>query len=187
LLGILFFVPFPKLISMFWVILIIIVVAIIAQVIYQNNRVASKHKEFISILQPKGYDTENMFAFDDSVVVALNFDSGKLMIIDDSIESSVHKKQRITEIPFSNIRDYEIITDGKIVFKKSTGAAVGRALIGGLLLGGVGAVAGAVTTSSKGSEVIKAAKFKILTNDVKNPSIMVPIFSKNTPKVLRQH
>jgi hypothetical protein len=171
---------------MFWTILIIIVVATIANVIYQNNRKSSNRKAAISILKPQGYDTEDLIEFDDSVVVGLNFEGEKLMIIDDSIESSVNKKQRITEIPFSYIRDYEILTDGQTVFKKSTGSAVGRALVGGFLLGGAGLVAGAVTASSKGKEEIKAATFKIFTNDVKNPSIMIPIFNKRTPKFLRQ-
>jgi hypothetical protein len=172
--------------EMFWIIIIIAIVGGIAQAIYQGNKAAGKRREHTSLLNSQGYDTADMFEFDDSVSVALNFETKMLKVIDDSIDTRVHKRQRITEIAFSNIRDYEIITDGTTVFKKSTGAAVGRALVGGLLLGGVGAVAGAVTTSSKGKEDIKAANFKIFTNDVRNPSIMIPIFNKRTIKLLRK-
>ena len=48
------------------------------------------------------------------------------------------------KIPYADILGVDISENGNSVFQKSTSSAVGRALVGGVLLGGVGAVIGGI-------------------------------------------
>lgn len=64
----------------------------------------------------------------------------------------------------------EIMLDGKTVTKSN---GVGRAVAGGLLFGGVGAVVGAVTSKSKDIHTVKDITLKITLNDPRNPALRV--------------
>lgn len=55
-----------------------------------------------------------------------------------------------------NVSSYEVVDE---TTRKSTGSAIGRGLVGSLLLGPVGLVAGAATAKSKGTHTV-AIEFK---------------------------
>lgn len=75
-----------------------------------------------------------------------------------------------TQYSFSDILQCEIIEDGRTTVKKSTSGTIGRALLGGLLAGGVGAIIGGATSSSKVQEKINRISIRIIVNDPNHPS-----------------
>lgn len=78
-------------------------------------------------------------------------------------------------IPFEQILGVEICENGNSVFKKSTSSAVGRAIVGGVLLGGVGAVIGGVTGKDKEKKTLESYKILIQLVDVKDPSFTIDL------------
>lgn len=77
---------------------------------------------------------------------------------------------RVKTIFFNEIQGIDISEDGTSVFNKSTSSVVGRALVGGLLFGGVGAVVGGVTGKSKEKKTLNSYKVTIQLSDINNPT-----------------
>lgn len=75
-----------------------------------------------------------------------------------------------TPYSFADILQCEIIEDGRTRIKKSTSGTIGRALLGGLVAGGVGAIIGGSTSSSKVQEKINRISVRIIVNDPNHPS-----------------
>ncbi len=74
-------------------------------------------------------------------------------------------------IQYSKIIECEILEDGASVMK----GGIGRAVVGGALAGGVGAVVGASTRKSK--NVVNSLKVRIVTSDINNALRTVDIIS----------
>lgn len=71
-------------------------------------------------------------------------------------------------IRYNEIIGVDISENGHSVFNKSTSSTVGRAIVGGVLLGGVGAVIGGVTGKSKEKKTIDSYKITIQLIDINN-------------------
>jgi hypothetical protein len=76
-------------------------------------------------------------------------------------------------IDYRDILEAEILEDGHTATKTSRTSQAASALIGGVLFGGVGAVVGALTGSSRTKGKIKRVDLKIVVNDVKVPVFML--------------
>lgn len=72
-----------------------------------------------------------------------------------------YNKDNITFLDFSSILDCEIVEDDIV-----TRSGLGRAALGAVVAGGVGAVVGAVTAKEK--KIVKSLRIKLITNDVLN-------------------
>ena len=70
---------------------------------------------------------------------------------------------------FNDIMESEIIVDGFTLVKSSTTSTIGRAVVGGVLTGGVGAIIGGVTGKKSHNELVKYIDLKICINDSSNP------------------
>ena len=68
-------------------------------------------------------------------------------------------------IPFDSIIDCEIVENGAVV----TQSGVGRAVIGGIIAGGTGAIVGAATR--KTNDYLTELSVRIITNDILNPMV----------------
>ena len=77
---------------------------------------------------------------------------------------------RVKTIFFNEIQGIDISEDGTSVFNKSTSSAVGRAVVGGLLFGGVGAIVGGVTGKSKEKKTLNSYKVTIQLSNISNPT-----------------
>lgn len=78
---------------------------------------------------------------------------------------------------YTDILNYELIEDGDIVSK----GGIGRALVGGTLFGGVGAVVGGVT-GRKNNEVCRLLQIKITLNNLNNPVEYITLIQGSFPK-----
>lgn len=66
---------------------------------------------------------------------------------------------------FSDIQEFELLENGNSI----TSGGVGRALAGGILFGGVGAVVGGVTGKKKNITTVTSMQIKITTSNIDNP------------------
>lgn len=64
-----------------------------------------------------------------------------------------------------NINGYEVIENGSAV----TSGGLGRAAVGALAFGGVGAIVGAVTGKKQSTSFVDSMEIKITMNDIENP------------------
>ena len=78
---------------------------------------------------------------------------------------------------FKDLIDYEIIENGSTVSSKG----IGRAIAGGLLFGGVGAIIGGVTAKSKTKNILNGLFLKIVINDFDNPNLMIDLLTVKKP------
>lgn len=76
----------------------------------------------------------------------------------------------------ADINGYEIVENGETV----TSGGLGRAAVGALAFGGVGAIVGAVTGKKKNKTTIDSLKIKINMNDLDLPVLFVNLITTKT-------
>lgn len=79
---------------------------------------------------------------------------------------------------YSDIADFELLEDGESITK----GGLGRALVGGALFGGVGAVVGGVTGHKKNKPICDSLRIKITVNDMNNPAVYINFVETKTKK-----
>lgn len=72
---------------------------------------------------------------------------------------------------FEELIDYEIIENGSSVSSKG----IGKAIAGGLLFGGVGAIVGGVTAKAKTSSILNELKIKVVVDDFDAPNTFIDL------------
>lgn len=85
------------------------------------------------------------------------------------------KKLKAWVYSFDDIIEYELIENGASVTK----GGIGRAVVGGLLFGGVGAVVGGVT-GKKTNTVVNSMQIKITVNNFSSSAVTVDLISTQT-------
>lgn len=106
---------------------------------------------------------------------------GKHLAIDEhkqqwQILDGVTGKIKMSQVrDFSEIVSYELLEDGETLAK----GGLGRALVGGVLFGGVGAVVGGVT-GKKSKNVINSMQIKITVRDMSQPTEYIRLISSKT-------
>lgn len=73
---------------------------------------------------------------------------------------------------FSEIQEYELLENGGTV----SSGGLGRAVVGGVLFGGVGAVVGGVTGKKRGKSTVSSIQIKITTKDIESPVVTIDIY-----------
>lgn len=79
---------------------------------------------------------------------------------------------------FADIVDYELIEDGSSVAK----GGLGRAVVGGAVFGGVGAIVGGVTGKRKSSSVCEVLELKITLCNMNAPTAYIKFIETSTKK-----
>lgn len=77
---------------------------------------------------------------------------------------------------YADILEYELLEDGDTVTK----GGLGRAIVGGALIGGVGAIVGGVTGKRTNKKVVSILSIKITTKDMNKPVVYIDLISKRT-------
>ena len=92
----------------------------------------------------------------------------------------VEKTKRVEVINYSDILQCDIVENG--VTDITTSSGVGRAIVGGIIAGGVGAVVGASTRGSKTREIINKLSLQIILKNSKTPLYTYDILQKPVDK-----
>jgi len=99
-----------------------------------------------------------------------------LIAIDDINEQIAIKESKgnIRKYPYSEIIGCEIIENGETTYRKSS--IIGRAIIGGVIAGGAGAIIGGLSGKLKKDKEIKNLDFKITFKDTNRPNFTIKFF-----------
>ena len=83
-------------------------------------------------------------------------------------------------IPFAKIIGFETYVDNQV--ETRTDGGISRAVVGGLLFGGAGAIVGASTAKQVSSDTVNSYKAVIYIDDLKNPRFEFPLITQKTDK-----
>jgi len=97
----------------------------------------------------------------------------KIYIVSGDMSEKNFKKRK--EYNFSDIIECQILKDNEVVAK----SGVGRAVVGGLIAGGVGAIIGATTRGSENN--ITSLSVRVVLSDISNPMIIFKLIKESTP------
>ncbi|WP_270943101.1 SHOCT domain-containing protein [Romboutsia lituseburensis] len=100
-------------------------------------------------------------------------DKNKQWLIPDGFNG---KKKNPKIYSYKDIIEFELLEDGDTVSK----GGLGRAIAGGVLLGGVGAVVGGVTGKRKTKSVVNSLKIKITLDDINVPNRYIDLIKVKT-------
>ncbi len=82
---------------------------------------------------------------------------------------------------YSDIIEVSYIENGDTMFTKSTGRTVGGAIVGGMLMGGAGAVVGGLSGDIKKKREVKNMDVKILLRSTENTSCVLHFMDSSSP------
>lgn len=140
-------------------ILLLLLSAIIIPIIYaiyfsaKTKTGASKIEE---ILEENNFNTSNKVNYGNKFQVCVDVENKKVAI------GITYPDVNVTFLKFSQIIDCRITENSNLI----SGGGVGRAIVGGALAGGVGAIVGANT--KKSSTMLNNFCIDIITNDINN-------------------
>lgn len=89
--------------------------------------------------------------------------------------NSANRVERPIIVNVDNLSECEVLQNGSTVSK----GALDRALVGGIIGGGAGAIVGANT--AKQVNVLDNVEIKLFTKNIHNPIIRIVVFNKNQP------
>lgn len=72
-------------------------------------------------------------------------------------------------LSYKDLLSTELVVDGNSITKTSTSSSLGRALLGGLVLGGLGAIIGGLSGKTKTADEVNRVDLVLIVNDRKNP------------------
>lgn len=113
------------------------------------------------------------YSFDPTVYFS---DQKQKMIIESLLDSSKHR-----EIKYSEILNCEILVDNATI----QSGGLGRAVVGGIIAGGVGAIVGASTRKS--DNVVNSLKIRIITANVYDALIEIPLIASTVNRTSSEY
>lgn len=116
-------------------------------------------------------DELEQFTATKSIGNAIAFDDENKLIM-------ISPKKHARVYDYNHISSFELLEDGEIV----TSGGLGRALVGGALFGGTGAIVGGVTGNRKNKEKISSLRIKLSLKDINYPVDYVDFLSMNTKR-----
>lgn len=157
------------------VVLVVVIIIIATPILGISSYKDKKKKDnalenYINFINSNGLTSSKKVAFKN--IVRLDIDTNKKLLGTYSYYENTSKI-----IKFNEVLDFEIFENGNSVVSSRTGSAV----VGGLLFGGLGAVAGA-SGSRTISENCSNLKLKIYTNNIQYSVIMLDFLEKGISK-----
>lgn len=150
----------------FWGWVLVIVVAVLGIAIAQAIAVSNKKKAMEEELEslPDFSPTQKIMGNNGDTGLAIDEERKKVVLIKNGPTGVALKP-----ITYRDVLSSEIFVDGETVTKTARGSQLGGALIGGLALGGVGAIIGGLSGKTRSSEKVKRVDLRITVNDTKSP------------------
>jgi hypothetical protein len=121
-----------------------------------------------------------IYTFDELFVS--NYDATFIGICFDQTLIVVGKSETEKTYRFSQIAEVTVLRDGSTISNTNRGSQLAGMAVGGLALGGLGALIGGVSGSTRTSETIKSLKIRIRVDDRDQPLHQVTFFKINGGK-----
>ena len=104
-------------------------------------------------------------------------DENQKMILANRMHIS-YKPEHYTLFSYNQLVDFELLEDGNSI----ASGGLGRAAVGGMLLGGVGAVVGGVTGKKKSKATCTQLRIKLTMRDYPDPAFYIDVITTETKK-----
>lgn len=115
----------------------------------------------------------------------------KIMFIQHNIFAKTKSKYLLNKYDYSDLIKIQVVEDDDVVSEKSLVNVVGRAMVGGIIGGGIGVIVGATTSKSKNKKVVSSIKINIQTDSSSDIEIEIydskPIDKKSTDYKLKMY
>jgi hypothetical protein len=159
------------------VVILLIFILLVILFINNSNRKLKLEKE----ISNKGLvisNVKDILTPDNNAYIAL--DSKKEFIL--YVNAQVSSELKI--IPLKDIKSVELNKDGETVYEKKLGTTIKRAIVGGVVLGGLGAVIGAITGSQE--KIEKINRVSIVTSGNSGANTYLYFVNNVTPNSLKK-
>lgn len=124
-----------------------------------GKKVARKTlQSIVEGMEVKNYEHEQ---FHDGQIIVNDKARGIMWVVDENGGYSYHG--------YGLLSDVELIVDDMVEYQTSLSSATGRAIVGGVLAGGIGAVVGGVTGKKNSKKTINKVELIISYNDSDHP------------------
>ncbi|OBU50141.1 hypothetical protein [Stenotrophomonas maltophilia] len=159
-----------------WVLAVFAVIAVAGIWMWAAENRSKKTLE-AHVLALEEFAAQHLFVGADGLSALAIDDGRKLLCFAVSIGHAVSHRL----IPYSAVMSADVEEDGTVVSSASRGSQLAGAAVGGVLLGGVGAVVGAMTGSRKETRTVQRVVLKIGIEDVVSPLLSVTFQSLPGP------
>ena len=163
----------------FWTLVIIFVVVGVVVAIIQAVNTSNKKKAMEDCLGriDDFSATQKVMGSDGSTGLAIDEQRRKVCLID-------HRQQNVAirVCSYKDLLSSEVFEDGATLTKTVRASQIAGALIGGLALGGVGAIIGGLSGKTRTSGKVKKVSLRLAVNDTKNPLHDVNFLNIETKK-----
>lgn len=140
-------------------------------IIHMDDGKNTREDIYNLLKQNSNFTSMKTFAKSADKEVHLDTNSKQLAIINKSTQ-----KVSVDYIPFSSVVECEILENNISIAK----GGIGRAVVGGVVAGGVGAIVG--STTAKSSNYSESLSVRIVTNDLNTPLHVITYHSYKTKK-----
>lgn len=151
----------------FWFVGIALVFAVVWGVL-KGSQENKKNLTGEDALQKRFPDSQVHYFSDDKTFVLIDNRNKQVVLGRDKNEKIVN---------YSEIASVEVITDGTTISSTNRGSQLLGAAVGGLAFGGVGAIVGGLSGSSKTSVKVKKLSIRVIVDDNVNPIFNVTFFN----------
>ena len=146
--------------------IVVVVIVVVISSISENNKKNSDIKSLNSAIdaQRDFSDSQRVFSVDRRTGILIDEKRKKLGLFTKAGDS-----YHINVIPYRDVLCSEVFEDGLSVTSTNRGSQVGGALIGGLALGGVGAIIGGLSGKTTSKNTIQRIDVRITINSTSSP------------------
>lgn len=148
-------------VGVFYILIPLIIIPVLSYGAFEDRKSKKILKAFKSKLESDGLKITHELPSIYLDAKSRKFVIYKIAAMNDEIEHRI--------IDFKDILGTSIVKDGQQITSTSTGSLVGRALVGGVILGGFGAILGGLTAKSKSENRIKKLVLEIIINQPDYP------------------
>lgn len=127
---------------------------------------------------PEFQITQKLLSTDGLVGLAIDEDRQKLCLFEQELSREV--KHRI--ISYRDLLSSEIFEDGTTITKTNRTSQLGGALIGGIALGGVGAIIGGLSGKTESLSHVKRIDLRLVIDDTRQPLHDINLMNVNVTK-----
>lgn len=104
---------------------------------------------------------------------------GELSIDYETPTSNIKYESNVYD--YNDILESEVITDGVTVTKTSRSSQIGRAILGGIIAGGVGTIVGGLSGKTNSKDTVSSINLRLFLNDTSHPYEIFNFLERRSP------
>jgi len=131
------------------------------------------------------YPSQIVFSIDNQTGIAIDEKSKNVCLLNNPVKSFGYFDIRLVQrliIPYKDILEVAILEDGDSITKTSRTSQIAGAIIGDIMLGGLGLLIGSLTGAKRTSSRVSNLDVRLIINNTKSPVWSIAFIRSETPK-----